>query len=127
MRKIDLPSNRSFGLVFFIVFLIIGLYPLFKGNELRIWSLIISSVFLILGILNSNILLPLNRLWMQFGLFIGNLISPIIMGIIYFGIITPTGLLMKLFGKDILSLKKNNEKSYWIKKDNTNNNMKNQF
>ena len=127
MNKINLPSNRSFGIVFFVVFLIISLLPLISGHEIRIWSLFISLVFLILGILNSKILLPLNRYWTIFGLFIGNIISPLIMGIIYFGVITPTGLLMKIFGKDLLGLKKNKNNSYWIKKDNTNNNMKNQF
>ena len=127
MNKINLPSNRSFGIVFFIVFLIISLLPLISGHEIRIWSLLISLVFLTLGILNSKILLPLNRYWTIFGLFIGNIISPLIMGIIYFGVITPTGLLMKIFGKDLLGLKKNKNNSYWIKKDNTNNNMKNQF
>ena len=127
MNKTNLPSNRSFGIVFFIVFLIISLFPLISGHEIRIWSLFISLVFLILGILNSKILLPLNRYWTIFGLFIGNIISPLIMGIIYFGVITPTGLLMKIFGKDLLGLKKNKNRSYWIKKDNTNNNMKNQF
>ena len=127
MNKINLPSNRSFGIVFFVVFLIISLLPLISGHEIRIWSLFISLVFLILGILNSKILLPLNRYWTIFGLFIGNIISPLIMGIIYFGVITPTGLLMKIFGKDLLGLKKNKNYSYWIKKDNTNNNMKNQF
>tara|TARA_B100000282_G_scaffold62057_1_gene41583 strand:+ start:429 stop:812 length:384 start_codon:yes stop_codon:yes gene_type:complete len=127
MNKINLPSNRSFGIVFFVVFLIISLLPLISGHEIRIWSLLISLVFLTLGILNSKILLPLNRYWTIFGLFIGNIISPLIMGIIYFGVITPTGLLMKIFGKDLLGLKKNKNNSYWIKKDNTNNNMKNQF
>ena len=127
MNKINLPSNRSFGIVFFIVFLIISLLPLISGHEIRIWSLFISLVFLTLGILNSKILLPLNRYWTIFGLFIGKIISPLIMGIIYFGVITPTGLLMKIFGKDLLGLKKNKNNSYWIKKDNTNNNMKNQF
>ena len=127
MNKINLPSNRSFGIVFFIVFLIISLLPLISGHEIRIWSLFISLVFLTLGILNSKILSPLNRYWTIFGLFIGNIISPLIMGIIYFGVITPTGLLMKIFGKDLLGLKKNKNNSYWIKKDNTNNNMKNQF
>ena len=127
MNKTNLPSNRSFGIVFFVFFLIISLFPLISGHEIRIWSLFISLVFLILGILNSQILLPLNRYWTIFGLFIGNIISPLIMGIIYFGVITPTGLLIKIFGKDLLGLKKNNNRSYWIKKDNTNNNMKNQF
>ena len=127
MSEVKIGSNRSFGIVFFVVFLIISLLPLISDHEIRIWSLFISLVFLTLGILNSKILLPLNRYWTIFGLFIGKIISPLIMGIIYFGVITPTGLLMKIFGKDLLGLKKNKNNSYWIKKDNTNNNMKNQF
>ena len=126
-NEIKLPTNRSFGIVFFIVFLIISLWPLFSANEVRIWSLIISIIFLILGLINSRILTPLNKLWFKFGIFLGNIISPIVMGIIYFGVVTPTGLMMKLFRKDILKLKKNNSETYWVIKDNSNNNMKNQF
>ena len=122
-----MPTNRNFGIVFFIVFLLIGLFPLIQNKEPRIWSLVISIIFLILGILNSKILTPLNKFWMKFGLFLGNLISPIVMGIIYFGVITPTGIIMRILKKDILNLKKNNKKTYWLEKDNTNNNMRNQF
>ena len=123
----QLPSNRNFGIVFFIVFLVIGLWPLLSQSELRIWSLLISTVFLFLGILNSKILTPLNKLWMKFGLLLGNFVAPIVMGIVYFGVVTPTGILLRLFGKDILMLKKNKNSSYWLNKDNKNNNMKNQF
>ena len=91
------------------------------------WSLIISLIFLILGILNSKLLSPLNKLWMRFGLLLGRIVSPIIMGIIYFFVVTPTGLIMKIFRKDLLSLKKNDEKSYWIEKNDEKSNMKNQF
>jgi len=122
-----LPSNRNFGIVFFIVFLVIGLWPLLNQSELRIWSLLISMVFLFLGISNSKILTPLNKLWMKFGLLLGNIVAPIVMGIVYFGVVTPTGILLRLFGKDILMLKKNKNSSYWLNKDNKNNNMKNQF
>ncbi len=122
-----MPTNRNFGIVFFIVFLLIGLFPLIQNKEPRVWSLVISIIFLILGILNSKILTPLNKFWMKFGLFLGNLISPIVMGIIYFGVITPTGIIMRILKKDILSLKKKNKKTYWLEKDNTNNNMRNQF
>ena len=127
MDKFKKPTNRNFGIVFFIVFLLIGLFPLIQDKEPRVWSLIISIIFLILGIINSKILSPLNKFWMKFGLFLGNLISPIVMGIIYFGVITPTGILMRIFKKDILNLKKNNKKTYWLVKDNSNNNMRNQF
>ncbi|GIR49952.1 MAG: hypothetical protein CM15mP58_20490 [Burkholderiaceae bacterium] len=108
-QKIKLPSNRNFGIVFFIVFLIISLWPLLSQNEIRIWSLIISVIFLILGIFNSNLLLPLNKIWFKFGIFLGNFIAPIVMGIVFFLVVTPTGLIMRLLGKDLLNLKKNNK------------------
>ena len=126
-QSIQMGSNRSFGIVFFIFFLIIALWPLLNNNEIRLWSLIISLIFLILGILNSKLLSPLNKLWMRFGLLLGRIVSPIIMGIIYFFVVTPTGLIMKIFRKDLLSLKKNDEKSYWIEKNDEKSNMKNQF
>tara|TARA_B110000858_G_C17727947_1_gene438582 strand:+ start:611 stop:997 length:387 start_codon:yes stop_codon:yes gene_type:complete len=126
-QKIKLPTNRNFGLVFFVVFLIISLWPLLSQNELRYWSLTLAIIFLILGLLNSKVLMPLNIIWMKFGLFLGNLISPIVMGIIFFCVVTPTGLILRLFKKDVIKLKRNNLKTYWIKKDNTNNDMKNQF
>ena len=128
MRKnIKIGSNRSFGIVFFIIFLIIGLLPLLNENEVRIWAILICFVFLILGVLTSKILSPLNKIWFKFGIFLGNFIAPIVMGFIYFVVVTPTGLIMKALGKDLLNLKKNNKETYWIKKDNSNNNLKNQF
>jgi len=99
MDEIKISSNKSFGLVFFIVFLLIALYPLLKGNDLRIWSLVISFTFLALGLINSKILTPLNRLWFKFGLLLGRFISPLIMGIIFFIVVTPTGIIMRLFKK----------------------------
>ncbi|MDC3053788.1 SxtJ family membrane protein [Candidatus Pelagibacter sp.] len=122
-----LPSNRSFGLLFFFVFIIIGLWPIINSESIRIWSVIISLIFFILGIFNAKILTPLNKVWMSFGKLLGNFVSPIVMGIIFFGVVTPTGLILKLFSKDILNLKKNKNDTYWLKKDNSNNNMKNQF
>tara|TARA_B100000683_G_C12039709_1_gene369812 strand:- start:119 stop:505 length:387 start_codon:yes stop_codon:yes gene_type:complete len=126
-QNIKLPSNRNFGIVFAIVFLIISLWPLLSQNEIRFWSLIISIIFLSLGLINSKLLLPLNKIWFKFGIFLGNFIAPIIMGVIYFFVVTPTGLIMKMLGKDLLNLKKSNKDSYWIKKDNSNNSLKNQF
>ena len=127
MDEIKISSNRSFGIVFFIVFLIIAIYPIFKSEDVRLWSLVISIIFLILGLINSNFLAPLNKLWFKFGIFIGKIISPIIMGIIFFLVVTPIGLIMRLFGKDVLNLKYNDYKSYWIKKTGPKNKMKNQF
>ena len=106
MEDIKISSNRSFGIVFFIVFLIIAIYPLINNADLRIWSLIISIIFLILGLINSKFLTPLNKLWFKFGLLLGRLISPIIMGIIFFFVVTPIGLILRIFGKDVLNLKK---------------------
>jgi hypothetical protein len=118
-----LPSNKNFGIVFCIVFLIVALYPLVDKNEIRFWSLIISLIFFILGLTNS----PLNILWYNFGLLLGKIVSPIVMSLIFFLVVTPTGLIMKLLRKDLLNLKKNNKSTYWIKKNNENNSMKNQF
>jgi hypothetical protein len=123
----QLPTNRNFGVVFFIVFLTIGLWPILKNGEIRIWSIIISLIFLILGLINSRLLNPLNKLWMKFGLILGQIIAPIVMGIIFFFVVTPTVTLLRIFGKDILMLKRNKNDTYWINKDNSNDNMKNQF
>ena len=125
--KIKIGSNKSFGIVFFTVFLIIAIWPLLNGYEIRYWSLIISIVFLFLGILNSKILTPLNKIWFKIGILLGNVISPIVMSIIFFLVVTPTSLIMKLFGKDILGIKKNRSKSYWIEKSGPKSKMKNQF
>ena len=125
--KIKIGSNKSFGIVFFTVFFIISIWPLLSANEIRYWSLVISVVFLILGIINSKILTPLNKVWFKIGILLGNIISPIIMGIIFFLVVTPTSLIMKIFGKDLLNLKKNTKNSYWIEKKNQNSRMKNQF
>ena len=126
-KNIKLPSNRNFGIVFFIVFLIIALWPLLKQNEIRIWSLIISFIFFILGLINSKLLTPFNKLWFKFGIFLGSIISPIVMGIVFFLVVTPTGLIMRFLRKDILKLKNNSKDSYWIDKDNTKSSMRNQF
>ena len=127
MDEIKISSNRSFGIVFFIVFLLIALYPLLKGNDLRIWSLIISFIFLALGLINSKILTPLNRLWFKFGLLLGKFISPLIMGIIFFIVVTPIGIIMRLLKKDLLNLKYNKKETYWIDKSGPKSKMKNQF
>ena len=127
MDEIKISSNRSFGIVFFIVFLLIALYPLLKGSDLRIWSLVISFVFLVLGLINSKILTPLNRLWFKFGLLLGRFISPLIMGIIFFIVVTPIGIIMRLFKKDLLNLKFNKKETYWIDKKGPKSKMKNQF
>ena len=127
MDEIKISSNKSFGIVFFIVFLLISLYPLLKGNDLRIWSLVISFIFLALGLVNSKILMPLNRLWFKFGLLLGRFISPLVMGIIFFVVVTPIGIIMRLLKKDLLNLKFNKKETYWINKSGAKSKMKNQF
>ena len=127
MDDIKISSNRSFGIVFFVVFLLIALYPLTYSGELRIWSVIISLIFMFLGLINSKILTPLNKLWFRFGIFLGKIISPVIMGIIFFLVVTPIGLFMRLLRKDLLNLRYNKNKSYWIEKNDPKSKMKNQF
>ncbi len=127
MDDIKVSSNRSFGIVFFLLFLLIALYPLTYNGEIRIWSIIISLIFLFLGLLNSKILAPFNKLWFKFGLFLGKIISPVIMGIIFFLVVTPIGLIMRLLGKDVLNLRYNKNRSYWIEKNGPKSKMKNQF
>ncbi len=126
-NEIKIGSNKSFGIVFFVVFLLIALYPLIYNEEIRLWSVIISLIFLVLGLLNSKILNPLNKLWFKFGIFLGKVISPIVMGLIFFFVVTPIGLLMRLLNKDLLNLKFNSNNSYWIEKNDPKSKMKNQF
>ena len=114
-------NNKGFGLLFFIVFLLISLWPLLKGDNPRIYLLPIAALFLILGILNSKILTPLNKAWIKFGELLGRVIAPIVMLVIFFSILTPIGLLLKFFGKDLLQIKNNKSiKSYWISRKNIN-------
>ena len=121
-------SNRSFGFLFFIVFLIISLFPLKNGENILLWALTLSIIFLILGLLNSKLLKPLNILWFKLGATLGSIASPIVMGVIFFLVVTPTGIIMRLLGKDILKLKMyKNVESYWIKKNEEKTTMKNQF
>ena len=127
MNDIKISSNRSFGIVFFVVFLLIALYPLINSEEVRAWSIIVSLIFLILGLINSKILSPLNKIWFKFGIYLGKIISPIIMGIIFFLVVTPIGLIMRLLKKDLINLKYNQNESYWIEKKGPKSKMKNQF
>jgi len=126
--KIKVNSNRSFGIVFFFVFLIISLWPLINENPLRVWPIYVAIIFLILGLMNSKLLAPLNILWFKFGKLLGFIIAPIVMGIVFFVVITPTGLIMKIIGKDLLNNKYNNKiKSYWINRGKLKSTMKQQF
>ena len=125
--KVKISSNRSFGVVFFIVFLLIALWPMLDEGQIRIWSIILSIIFISLGLMNSKLLTPLNILWFKFGIILGKIISPLIMGIIFFIVVTPIGLIMKILKKDILNLKFNNNYTYWIEKNDIKSKMKNQF
>tara|TARA_B110000003_G_C16384699_1_gene431917 strand:- start:135 stop:518 length:384 start_codon:yes stop_codon:yes gene_type:complete len=127
MDDVKISSNRSFGLVFFAVFLLIGFYPLINQGDIRVWSIILSLIFLFLGFLNSKLLSPLNKIWFKFGNFLGKIISPVIMGIIFFLVVTPIAILMRLLKKDLINIKFNNDRSYWIEKDKVKSKMKNQF
>jgi len=126
--KIKIGSNRNFGIVFFIVFLVVSLWPLTYGEPIRIWSAIISLVFLILGLMNSKLLTPLNQLWFKFGIILGAIVAPIVMGFVFFLVVTPIGLVMRIAGKDLLNKKYDKKKeTYWIKRDKPVSTMKKQF
>ena len=125
MDKIS--SNRSFGILFSIVFAIITFWPIINGNPLRLWSIPISVIFLVLGLLNSKLLNPLNIIWVKFGELLGRIIAPVVMAIIYFIIVTPIGLFMRLIGKDLLNIKFSKANTYWIKREKKISSMKKQF
>ena len=123
-----ISSNRSFGILFFIVFFITSLWPLISRGDIIYWALIASLIFLVLGVLNSKLLTPLNKLWIKFGIFLGAIASPIVMGIIYFIVLTPIGALMRFLGKDLLRINKSKSlTTYWINRDKQKNTMKKQF
>ena len=125
--KSEKKSNRSFGILFFIVFIIIGFWPILSGESIRIWSLIISALFLFLGILNSKILTPLNFGWIKFGELLGKIIAPIVMCLIFFLILTPISFIVKILRLDLLKLKSSKENTYWLKRDKNIGPMKRQF
>ena len=126
--KIKMGSSRSFGLIFFIVLMIIGLWPLKNNGDLNLYIVLLSMPFLILGLLNSKLLNPLNLLWFKLGMLLGSIVAPIVMGVVFFLIVTPTGLIMKMFGKKMLNNAfDKNKKSYWINRDKQAHSMRKQF
>ena len=130
MKKVSvkISSNRSFGFVFFVVFLVISLWPLKSQGDLRLWAFILSLIFLVLGVLNSKFLTPLNKLWYKFGILLGSIVSPIVMGVVFFIVVTPIGLIMRFLGKDLLRINKNKLVStYWVNREKQNTTMKKQF
>ena len=121
-------SVKGFGILFFIVFLLVSIWPLLKGLEIRLWALSIAIIFLLLGLTNSKILIPLNKYWIKLGEILGMTIAPIVMMMVFFLILTPIALLLRLFGKDLLNInKKKTYKTYWIIRKQDIGSMKNQF
>ena len=127
MNEVKIGSNKSFGIVFSVVFFIIAIFPILNNDNIRVWSLVISLIFLVLGLINSKLLSPLNKIWFKFGLILSKVVSPVIMGIIFFLVVTPIGILMRILKKDLLNLKYNNKNTYWIEKKDSESTMKNQF
>ena len=125
--KNEKPSNKSFGILFFIVFLIIGLWPILTSNDVRLWSLAISVIFLILGLINSSILEPFKNSWIKLGELLGKIIAPIVMGLVFFTVLTPISFILRIFGKDLLKIKYLKDKTYWIKREKNVGSMKKQF
>jgi len=119
-------DNITFGVLFFILFLIIGIYPLKSGGVIRIWSVVLSSLFLIITIIRPNLFTFLNRLWIQFGILLGKIISPVVMGLVFFFVVTPIGILVRILKKDVMGLKRG-ASSYWINREDKVQSMKKQF
>ncbi len=127
-KRKEKNSNRSFGILFFVVFLIIAIWPILESKELRIWSLLVGIIFLALGLINSSFLTPINKLWIKFGDLLGKVIPPIVMGFVYFFVISPISIIIRLLGKDLLKTKYNKHiSSYWINRKKNIGSMKKQF
>jgi len=123
---ITTKNNIFFGILFFIFFLIIGLYPLISGGVIRIWSIVLSLIFSIITIIKPNLFTFLNKSWIQFGILLGRIISPIVMGLVFFIVVTPIGILVRILKKDVMGLKRG-ASSYWINRENKLQSMKKQF
>jgi len=124
--NIKRKNNITFGILFFIFFLIVGLYPLISNEPIRIWSIIVSLVFLTVTIIKPNLFTFLNKLWIKFGILLGKIISPIVMGLVFFFVVTPIGIFIKVLKKDVMSLKRG-ASSYWITREDKIQSMKKQF
>lgn len=117
-EEVEIGSDRSFGLVFCAVFVIIGLWPLMKHGHVRLWALAVAAVFLVIALAAPKVLAPLNRIWMKFGLLLAAVISPIFLGILFYLVFVPLGFVMRLAGNDALKLKLDrNARSYWVDRD----------
>jgi hypothetical protein len=126
LTNIKRKDNITFGILFFIFFLVIGLYPLISSGPIRIWSIILSLIFLIITIIKPNLFLSLNKLWIQFGILLGKIMSPIVMGLVFFFVVTPIGILVRVLKKDVMGLKRG-ASSYWINRVDKLQSMKKQF
>ena len=127
-NSITRGSEKSFGIFFSIVFLIVALYPLSNLESLRLWALFVSASFFLLAYIAPKALIIPNKLWFKFGLLLGSIIAPLVMMLVYFVTIVPTGLIMRSLGKDLLNQKLDkNVKSYWIERNDVLGPMKNQF
>jgi hypothetical protein len=124
--KINKKNNITFGILFFIFFFIIGFYPLVSVGVIRIWSVVLSLLFLIITIIRPNLFTFLNRSWIQFGIFLGKIISPFVMGLVFFFVVTPSGIIVRILKKDVMSLKRG-ASSYWINREDKLQSMKKQF
>lgn len=124
--NIKRKNNTTFGMLFFVFFLIIGLYPLISNEPIRIWSIIVSLVFLTVTIIKPNLFTFLNKLWIKFGILLGKIISPIVMGLVFFFVVTPIGIFVKILKKDVMGLKRG-QSSYWITREDKIQSMKKQF
>jgi len=120
-------SEKSFGALLFIVFILIALWPLLSGETIKVWALVLSIIFLAITFLKRDLLKPLNKIWIKFGELLGKIIAPIVMALIFFFVLTPISILVRLFGKDLLKLKISKENSYWIKREKNINSMDKQF
>jgi hypothetical protein len=124
--NIKKKNNITFGMLFFIFFLIVGFYPLISSGTIRIWSITLSLLFLIITIIKPNLFTSLNKLWVKFGILLGKIISPIVMGLVFFFVVTPIGIFVKILKKDVMGLKRG-ASSYWITRKDKLQSMKKQF
>ncbi len=116
--KVKLPSNRKFGYSLSVIFLLLSIYFFFAGTHSMFYCFgLLAIIFFFLTYIKASILLPLNKLWMRFGLLLGVIVTPIVLGVIFFAIFTPIAILMRLMKRDELKLRLTKKKSYWIKRE----------
>ncbi len=110
-------SDRAFGVVFAVVFLLLALYPLLDGGTVRLWALGLAAAFLALALVRPALLAPLNALWTRLGLVLHKIVNPLVLGLMFFAVLTPTALLLRLFGKDLVGRSFDRQRaSYWVER-----------